>query len=133
MPHTPSQFFWKYPPGFLIEFRTQKAGHCSRCSLRRPWKLGLRIVAWLKQRMFWEESLWKIKFRAFWKHVGPWILLLESVDILWNKWTLLSGRKKMTILISKIVMVGCCKLSLYANESCDEHAIYFWRLKWRAM
>ena len=22
-------------------------------------------------------------------------------------------------------MVGCCKLSLYANESCDEHAIFF--------
>ena len=31
-------------------------------------------------------------------------------------------------------MVGCCKLSLYANESCDEHAIYFRRwLKWRAI
>ena len=29
-------------------------------------------------------------------------------------------------------MVGCCKLSLYANESCDEHAIHFRRLKWRA-
>ena len=26
--------------------------------------------------------------------------------------------------ISKIAMVGCCKLSLYANESCDEHAIF---------
>ena len=33
--------------------------------------------------------------------------------------------KKRTILISKTAMVGCCKLSLYANESCDEHAVYF--------
>ena len=31
-------------------------------------------------------------------------------------------------------LVGCCKLSWYENESCDEHAVYFWRwLKWRAM
>ena len=29
--------------------------------------------------------------------------------------------------ISKTAMVGCCKLSLYANESCDEHAVYFRR------
>ena len=35
--------------------------------------------------------------------------------------------KKIRILISKIAMVGCCKLSLYADESCDEHAIYFRR------
>ena len=21
--------------------------------------------------------------------------------------------------------IGCCKLSLYASESCDEHAVYF--------
>ena len=35
--------------------------------------------------------------------------------------------KKKRILISKIAMVGCCKLSRYANESCDEHAIYFRR------
>ena len=42
--------------------------------------------------------------------------------------------KKRRILISKIAMVGCCKLELYANESCDEHAIYFPRwLKWRAV
>ena len=55
-------------------------GHCARRSLRRPWKLGLRI------------------------------------------------------LISKTAMIWCCKLSLYANTSCDEHALYFRRwLKWRAM
>ena len=27
----------------------------------------------------------------------------------------------------KTAMVGCCKLSLYANESCDEHAVHFRR------
>ena len=33
--------------------------------------------------------------------------------------------KKKRILISKTAMVRCGKLSLYANESSDEHAIYF--------
>ena len=54
--------------------------HCARHSLRRPWKLVLRIVAWSKPLMFCEESLGNIKFRAFPKRVGPQILLLESVD-----------------------------------------------------
>ena len=27
--------------------------------------------------------------------------------------------------MSKIVMVGCCELLLYANESCDEHRLQF--------
>ena len=35
--------------------------------------------------------------------------------------------KKKRILISKTAMIGCCKLSLYANSSCDEHAVYFRR------
>ena len=81
--------------------------------------------------MFCEESLGKIKFRAFPKRVGPRILSLESVDYFGaSEHGLLSGRekkKRRRILISKIAMVGCCKLSLCANESCDEHAIYFWR------
>ena len=55
-------------------------GHCARRSLQRPWKLGLRIFAWSKPRMFCKESLGKIKFRAFPKRVGPRILSLESVD-----------------------------------------------------
>ena len=37
------------------------------------------------------------------------------------------SKKKIRISISKITMVGCGKLSLYANDSCDEHAIYFRR------
>ena len=77
--------------------------------------------------MFCEESLGKIKFRAFPKRVGPRILSLESVDYFGtSEHLLLRGRKKkITILISKIAMIGCCKLSVYANGSCDEHAIYF--------
>jgi len=37
--------------------------------------------------------------------------------------------KKIRILIRKMktAMVGCCKLSLYANGSYDEHAICFRR------
>ena len=61
-------------------WRRRHAGYGTRRSLRRPWKLGVRIVAWSKPRMFCEESLGKIKFRAFPKRVGPRILLLESVD-----------------------------------------------------
>ena len=56
--------------------------------------------------MFCEESLGKIKFRAFPKRVGPRILLLESVDYF--------GTSEH-YLISKIAMVGCCKLSLHAS------------------
>ena len=40
------------------------------------------------------------------------LITLEQVNT--TEWS-----KKIRILISKIVMVGCCKLSLYANESCD--------------
>ena len=50
--------------------------------------------------------------------------------LFWNKWILqwLKKRKR------KKNMVRLCKLSLYANEYCDDHAVYFRRwLKWRAM
>ena len=48
--------------------------------MRTLWKLELRIIVWSKPRMFCKESLGKIKFRAFPKRVGPWILSLESVS-----------------------------------------------------
>ena len=80
VPYTPSHFFWKCPPEFLVVF----LGHKRQVvvpGVLWPWKLGLRIVAWLKPRMFCEESSGKIKFRAFPKRVDPhWILSLESVD-----------------------------------------------------
>ena len=44
------------------------------------WKLGIRIIASSKPRMFCEESLGKIEFRALPERVGPRILSLESVD-----------------------------------------------------
>ena len=59
VPHNPTQFFWKYPPGVFVVFYWQMGGHCARRSLRRPWKLRLRIVAWSKPRIFCEESLEK--------------------------------------------------------------------------
>ena len=43
-----------------------------------------------------------------------------------NNWSMMNVRM--------FFLVGCCKLSFYANESCDEHAVYFrWWLKWSAM
>ena len=78
--------------------------------------------------------LGKIKFRAFLKRVGPRTLLLESVDYFGTSEHYGVIEKKIRILISKTAMVGCCKLSLYADGSCDEHAVYFrqW-LTWHAM
>ena len=58
-------------------------------------------------------------FRAFPKCDGPRILLLESID--YEQMNSTEWLKKIRL----IVMVRCCKLSLYANESCDEHVIYF--------
>ena len=82
VPHTPPNFSGSTPSpeGSFVVFYIQMGSHCARRSLRSLWKLGLRIVAWSKPRMFWEESLGKIKFRAFSKRVGPRILSLESVD-----------------------------------------------------
>ena len=74
--------------------------------------------------MFSEESLGKIKFKAIQKHVGSRILSLIALEQVnttgWSK-------QKRRILISKTEMVGCCKRLLYANESCDKHAVYFER------
>ena len=58
-------------------------------------------------------------FRAFPKRDGARILLLESID--YEQMNSTEWLKKIRL----IVMVRCCKLSLYANESCDEHVIYF--------
>ena len=118
-PHTPPNFSGS-TPGI---FRTPKAGHCARRYLRRSWKLGLRIFAWSKQRMFCEESLEKIEFRAFPKRIGPRILSLVSADYSGASEHYWVVEKK--ILISKIAMVECCKLSLYANESCNEIVMRF--------
>ena len=74
--------------------------------------------------MFGEESLGKIKFRAFPKPVDELyrfkaLITLEQVNTKWSE--------KKRSLISKTAMVRRCKLSLDANGSCDEHAVYFRR------
>ena len=65
---------------FFVVFRTQNRVIVPGVPLRTPGKLGLRIVACSKPRMFGEESLGKIKFKAIPKRVGSRILSLESVD-----------------------------------------------------
>ena len=55
------------------------------------------------------------------------LITLEQVNIT-------ECSKQIRISISKIAMVECGNLSLYAKESCDEQAIYFRRWsKWSAM
>ena len=76
----PHPIFLEVPPGIFVVFGSEMGGDCARRSLRTPWKLGLRIVAWWKPCMFCEENSGKIKFRAFRKRVGSRILSLESVD-----------------------------------------------------
>ena len=62
--------------------------------------------------MLCEESLGKIKFSAFPEQVGPQIL--PSLDCFGTS-EHYRGRNKRRILISKTAMVGCCKLTFYAN------------------
>ena len=80
--------------------------------------------------MFCEESLGKIKFRAF-RNMSVHkfyrlreLITLEQVNA--TEW--LKKRKKKNLFWQNWdAMVKCCKLSLYANESCHEHAVYFRR------
>ena len=60
---------------------------------------------------------------SFSAQVGLPILLFESFDCFGTS-KYFSGKKKKNLNEQKFV-VGCCKLSLYANESCDEHAVCF--------
>ena len=60
--------------------------------------------------MFCDESLGKIKFRAFPKRVGPRILSLESVDYFGTSEHYQVVRNKIRLLISETAMVRCCKL-----------------------
>ena len=56
-------------------------------------------------------------------------------SIAWNRWLLLNKwMLQWKLRWWGYKLVGRCKLSWYENESCDEHAAYFWRwLKWGAM
>ena len=101
----PHSIFLKVPPEHFRRILYTNRGHCARRSLLKPWKLGLIIVAWSMPRMFCEESLGKIKFRAFRKRVGPWILSLESVDYFGTSEHYWVVEKKIRILLSKTAMV----------------------------
>ena len=45
--------------------------------------------------------------------------LITLVQVNTTEWS----KKKIRIFFSKTAMVGCCKLSLNANVSCDEHLV----------
>ena len=64
--------------------------------------------------MFCEETLGKIKHRAFSKRVGPEFYRLKALITL-EQVNTTEWWEKIRILIGKTAMVGCCKLSLYAN------------------
>ena len=65
--------------------------------------------------MFCEESLEKIKFRAFLEQVSPWILSLERVDYFGTS-KHFSGRKKTNSInktsIMSVVNFHCMQMSL---------------------
>ena len=67
-----------------------------------------------------------MRLRVFSEQVRSQIILLESLINLEQVNT--SVVKKRRILSSKTLMVritGQVVFSLYANESCDEHVVYF--------
>ena len=86
-------------------------------------------------RMFCEETLRQINAKdvEFSGKGRSTNFIARKRWLLWNKWILQWSRKRR-IFMSKPSMVRCWKLSLYANESCDGHAVYFrlW-LKWQAI
>ena len=104
--------------------------------------MGIRIATWPttyseRHACFVKKSLGKFKRRRdFPELVGPRILSLKGVDYFETN-EYFSGRKRQESLCANLRwwgwLVGCSKLSLYVNDSCDEHAVYFrWWLKWSA-
>ena len=100
-------------PGFPCRNRV-KSGTKNRCMIEATPDLRRKLTG-------------KIKFGAFPKrqsvhefYLLKGLITLEQVHT--PEWW-----KKIRILISKTATIGCCKLSLYANESCDEKAVYFRR------
>ena len=102
----------------LVEIVETECGNCYQLSQRHA--------------LFCEESLGKID-AGMSNFPGTGRQSTNSIAwkrwLLWNKWML-----QWKLRWWGYKLVGRCKLSLYENESCDEHAVYFWRwLKWRAM
>ena len=97
-------------------------------------KIGFVVQVFLTQRhaLFGAESLRKIDAK------DVELFRNGSVQEFYRLKALISFRNKW-ILQWKLrwwgyKLVGCCKRSFHANDSCDEHAVYFGRwLKNRAM
>ena len=90
---------------------TVENGTNNRCMIKATHVLQRKLRKRLNLELFRNVSVHKF-------YCLKALITLEQVNT--TEWS-----KKIRILISKIAMVGCCKLSLYANESCDEHAVYF--------
>ena len=101
-------------------------------SITRPFQQRFRevfgnariLIFYLSIKAWEQKSLPRSHLGWFFLVFGEGKARKENMSIFWFIWP----------LISKIAMVGCCKLSLYTNGSCDEHAICFRRwLKWRSV
>ena len=68
-----------------------------------------------------------MQFSTFPEWVDQQIPLLESVDYFGANEYFRGQKRRKKNLNSKTLMVRLTGLSLYANESCNEHAVYFWR------
>ena len=101
VPHTPSQFFWKYPWNF---WDTKGRSLC-QAFLAETVETGTKNRCVIEATHVMRRSLGKIKFRAFPKRIGPRMLSLESVHYF-------AASEQYWVV-------------LWANKSCDEHAIYF--------
>ena len=90
---------------------TEETGPKNRCMIEATHVLRRKLTERLNLELFRNMSVHEFyRLKA--------LITLEPVNT--TEWS-----KKIRILISKIAMVGCGKLSLYANESWDKHAIYF--------
>ena len=133
VPHTPTQFFGSTPQGFFVAFYIQMEGSLCQAFLAETVETGTKMGDRSKA-CFAKKALERLNLELFRNMSVHEFYRLKALITLEQVNTTEWSKKKIRILISKIAMVGCCKLSLYANESCDEHAIYFRRwLKWRAM
>ena len=71
------------------------------------------------------RKLGKIEFLELFQKlsVHEFYRLKELITLVQVNTTEWSKKKKRRIFFSKTAMVGCCKLSLNANVSCDEHLV----------
>ena len=97
-------------------------GHCARRSLGRSLETGTKNRCVMEVTHVYERLNLELFRNASVHEFYHFKALISLEQVNTTEWL-----KKKKILISKTAMVGCCKLSLYANGSCDEHAVYFQR------